>query len=232
MSVRSLLELLLALTVASGYDGFPYQQGPAPHGLTRTYWSNLRVSTRDYSRKRQDNVHGRFYPSPSGHSAPWDVDMTPPLNHLSMSLAWGLGSTSGAGPTYHTPMGNGLTHPTRQQADAGKLSSAPSAPLGHTAARRETGVKLRASGHTCTCKYKLSLKFSCRSCSVQPSADQAPLRSPIMITRFAPKIFCLWPGALPIMATFVRTCILCRQNEWDLWCVGIYFEAGPRFRWT
>ena len=103
MSVRSLLELLLALTVASGYDGFPYQQGPAPHGLTRTYWSNLRVSTRDYSRKRQDNVHGRFYPSPSGHSAPWDVDMTPPLNHLSMSLAWGLGSTSGAGPTDHTP---------------------------------------------------------------------------------------------------------------------------------
>ena len=45
MSIGSLLGAVLALTVASGYDGFPYLQGPVLLGLTRTYRANLVVWT-------------------------------------------------------------------------------------------------------------------------------------------------------------------------------------------
>ena len=116
MSARSLLGAVLALTVASGYYGFPYLQGPALLVPTRTYRANLLVMTPDEHSFQDNNVCCRFSSPPSGHGAPWSDDKAVMLgssdhdtvlarsqleiavSYLSDFVCWGFGATNATRP--------------------------------------------------------------------------------------------------------------------------------------
>ena len=120
MSARSLLGVLLSLTVASGYYGFPYLQDPALLVPTSTYRANFLVTTPGEHCFEHNNVSCRFSSPPSGHGAPWSDDKAVMLgssdhdtvlarsqleiavSYLSDFVCWSFGATNATGKLFFT----------------------------------------------------------------------------------------------------------------------------------